>query len=328
MKKYFLFFSDSEAFLRFQYICQDNQRSQSNTNLVIANFIGKTLNIALLKGSESKHTVKQLLSLAKDCDEFLIINFKNKLTIDTDFIEFFEFIKNKDYKYLENKIYSCNHDRLELAVTSLLKDISSDVARKDLSFEIKIAREKKDILEYFTFVINYVKLSISDKLLYDCLYIIYYINNTQNFLTKNVFHSIKDIENVNLALEYYSKTLKTLIELYKKGIITYPFYDEAEVIKENQILIEERHIIKCLLNETKEIAFHDKNSILLSDIAYIYHIENEEQDSDSFISAIKHCIEKEIFYFNEGKIYMTKHGDKLYNSILNRNLEEYLVKGF
>lgn len=328
MKKYFIFFSNAEAFLRFQYICQSLRKSNNNNNIVIADFIGKELNIALLRKNESASTLKQLLQLSSNCDEFLIINFKNKLTIDVDYLDFFEYIKDKNYRYLENKIYSCSQDRLELAIKSLLQDISSEVAIKDLSFEIKIAKEKKEILDYFNSVISYVKLNISNKLIYDALYIIYFINNTHNFETKKIFYSSKKISSIDDALEHYKKSLDTLKNLYQKCIITYPFYEETEIIKENQILLEERLLIEYLTENTSKVTIHDKNSILLSDIAYIYHIENEESESNSFIEAIRFCIEKDIFYFYEGKIYMTKNGEKIYTSILNRELQEYLIKGF
>lgn len=328
MKKYFVFFSNPEAFLRFQYICQKIRRSNRNPNIVIADFLGKELNIVYLKKEQSNLILKDLFSLSANCEEFLIINLKNKSTIDIAFLDFFESIQNKEYKYLENKIYSCNHDRLNIAMKSLLQDISSDVAKKDLTFEIKIARQKKDILSYFESVVSFVKMEINDKLIYDMLYIVYCINNIDSFKTKSIFYSKQSSLTLNSCLEYYKNVFVKINDLYKQGIITYPFEEECEIIKENQILQEEQKIIHLLKEESHGVTIHDKNSILLSDIAFVYHVEDEDATYPMFIEMIGFCIEKDIFYFFEGKLYMTKNGEKLYNSIINRDLEKYLLKGF
>lgn len=328
MKKYFIFFSNSEAFLRFQYICQKIKTNSSNNNIVIADFIGKELNIVYLKKGQSKLIIKDLKLMIKDCKEILIINFKNKLTIDLDYLDFFESIQTKNYKYLENKIYSCNHDRLNLAMRSLLEDISSSVAKKDLTFEIQAVKSKKEVLDYFEYVTNMVRINLDSKIIYDILYITYCINKTDSFLTKAVFYSRDANESLEKSITNYKNILSKLKTLYIKGIITYPFEDECELIKKDHILIEERRIIEELEEEPTKIVIHDRNSIFFADIAFVYHIENEDIESENFIKTINLCIEKNILYFSEGKLYMTKNGVKLYNSILDRDLEQYLIKGF
>lgn len=327
MKKYFVFFSNAEAFLKFQYICQSIKRSSNNNNIVVGDFIGKELNIVYLKKGEANLTIKQLKQISLNCDEFLIINFKNKPTIDIEYLDFFELIENKSYKYLENKIHSCNHNRLSINIKSLLENISSDVAIRDLSAEIKIAKEKRDILDYFNSVISYSKIETNQKTIYDMLYLVYCVNNTSSFETKSVF-VLKTEQELENHLKHYKSTLNTLIHLYQEGIVSYPFDEECDVIKENEILKEEKKIVALLKEELSSVAINDKNSIYLGDIAYIYHIEYEENTPENFIKIINFCIEKNIFYYYEGKIYMTKNGEKLYNSIIDRNLENYLLKGF
>ncbi len=329
MKRYFVLFSNAEAFLRIQYVCQDVKTNNSNTNIVIGNFIGKELIISLLKKNKAEVTLSKLKQLSLKYDEFLIVNFKNKPSLNVDFLEFFETIENKDYKYLEAKIASVNQDRLKIVMESLLKDISSDVAKRDLTFEIKIAKEKKEILDYFKSVLEFIKLedSLDNKTIYNMLFVLYYLNNTEAFTSKKIFYS-KNHLSLDEYLNDYSKILSKLILLYEKGIISYPFDEETEIIKEKEILQEEKILVEYLLENPSSISIYEKNSINIWDIAFIYHIENEENENDSFVKAMKYCEEKNILQFKEGKLFMTKNGERIYNSILERDLEKYLLKGF
>lgn len=328
MKRYLIFFSKSEAFLKFQYMCENIKISPITNNIVVANFMDKEVIIIFLKKNNEEYITKGITPFINRSQELFIINFKNKLMIDIDYLDLFKEIQSKSHEYYENKIFSCNHQRLELTIKSMLKGISLDVARKNLAFELKMAEQKKQNLTYFNDVINMVKLNMKNKLIYDVLYIVYAINNTQHFLTKSIFHSKDSKESLEKTTDYYTKTLNILKDLYIKEVTTYPFEEECEVINSNKILQEEKSLIQKLIEEPHSILIYEKNSIQLSDIAYLYHLENEDFVSDSFIRVINFCIEKNILYFMEGRIYMTKNGERLYSSIMEKELEKYLLKGF
>lgn len=321
MKKYFVCFTNAEAFLRMQYQCKDVKKC--NDYIFTSTFANKDIVIVYFNRKYANFINTALQNIIKECDEVLIVNFKNKLSIDIDFLPFFESVLLKEYTYLENRVHSCHQDRIGTATKSLLTNLSSDVAKKNLEDELEICRNKKNILDYLSEVLE--KDDKENKILYNILYIIYCINYIQGFMVKNIFYT--NTNSLEEALEYYSKRYILLQQLYREAIISYPFDDECEVIKSNQILNKEKQLIESIKKDAQKVEIHDKNSIYLSDLAYIFHIENEDSDSDVFDGAIRTAIEKEIFYFYEGKIYMSKFGEKLMKSMEDRTLQKYLEKG-
>lgn len=328
MKRYVIFFSKPEAFLKFQYVCEKISISTITSSIVITQYGKKELVLVLLKKNNFNNVYSWIKKILENSDEVFAINFKNKLLIDIEYLDIFKIIQKKSHEYYENKLLSCNHQRLELSIKSMLDGFTLEVARKNLDFEIEMSEHKKANFEYFNSVINVLNLSISDKLIYDVLYIIYSLNNTQNQFTKPIFYAKKFSDNFENALNYYKKIMDVLKDLYLKEIITYPFEDECEIMNENKILQEEKYLIEKIISEPSKINIFEKNAILFSDIAYMYHVENEDFISETFCNALDFCIEKNLLYFLEGKLYLTKNGEKLYDSILQKELEQYLHKGF
>ena len=323
MRKYFIFFSNYEAFLKFQYICT-NLRRGNNIYVLNADYYEKNINLIYLKKDDAISIMNLVNKLIKEDDELFILDLKNKSNIEIDFYSLYELISSKKHKYIESPLYSCNHERLRLSISSLFTE-NARIFEKDLVSIVAESEKKRNSMEYLKYVSESINITIDNNTLYELLYLVYIINNTENEKTKSIFYHQKESDIV-IFLDNYKMIIQKLDNLYKKGIITYPFNEDCEIIKNNAILPEEKDLTTRLTKESQKIQIHERNSIYIHDIAYLYHLEDEDRNNFDLVLTL--LLSKNLIMNIDGKICLSRLGENLYKSILNKDLENYLQKGF
>jgi len=323
MRKYFIFFSNYEAFLKFQYICT-NLRRGNNIYILNADYYEKNINLVYLKKEDSSSITNLVERLIKEDDELFILDLKNKINIEIEFHDLYKLLTLRKHKYIESPLYSCNHERLRLSISSLFTE-NAKIFEKDLESIVIESEKKKNSIKYLKYVVESINNTIDNNILYELLYLIYIINHTDNEKTKSIFYHQKQSD-IDFFLSNYKIINEKLNYLYKNGIISYPFNEDCEIIKSNAILPEEKELITRLTKESQKVQIYERNSINIHDIAYLYHLEDE--DRNNFDAVLKLLLSKNLIMNMNGKICLSRLGENLYESILNKDLENYLQKGF
>ena len=123
----------------------------------------------------------------------------------------------------------------------------------------------------------------------------------------------------------YMKSLTSLKYLFEKGDITYPFYDDVEILNEIGLTINEKSIVNELTQDNTNIEIDNRDALDVFDLMYVFHFITNILEEEHLVNALEYGFEKNIFILTaNNRLNQTKMGNRLYDAFINENLENFL----
>lgn len=322
-----ILFDNQEAYLQFLYTTKE-LKVHTSLFITLSEFCDKKVFTVFLNPMKIDLITSELKTILNSKEDILIINNTNNGRLNYMYIDLFSFITSKkNVIYFNNLIHSCSFERLNIALQSILEEKSVHILQKNYNTEYLKALEDKKSSDYMKKIQKeLIGRNENEQILMNLLLVTYIYNNYEKYSKKNLFNiSNKHCLKFEEVKTIYTKSLSSLKYLFEKGDITYPFYDDVEILNEVGLSIEEINLMKQLTQSNTNIEIDNRDALDIFDLIYAFHFITNILEEDHLINALEYGFEKNIFILTaNNRLNQTRMGNRLYDAFINEDLENFL----